>query len=164
MDSRSGGVIMGWDWESYVLALPSDRERVEYLAEEMRRRDRSFDGLAEEFRQEFGMTPQQSRICARLMQSLGHVVPYEFLIVAMHSEDSIDPRNQLGVQLFTIRSKLQGSRIWIDTDHGVGLRMMCAGPLFRSPKVRAGSIAPTGPSAGANYHISKISETERKDP
>lgn len=138
-------------WQADIARLPDDRSRVEYLSEELLRRDAEADALAMQFRCTFGLSPAEARIAARLMRSLGQVVPYEILIDAMNpADDTENPRRTLSVHVHRIRQKLRVDPLKIVTVHGDGLMMNGPDDMFGPNLSASGSEAPTAPDAGTN--------------
>lgn len=136
-------------WESDIAALPNDRERVEYLIEELRRRDAEGCALYSSVRAAFGLSPSEARIVVRLARSRGNAVPYDLLL------DSISPREgtqnamrSLHVFLVGIRRKLRNSSATIKTVHAYGVRMDDPDNLFESQRSASDNNAPTGSDAG----------------
>lgn len=137
-------------WQSDIAALPSDRERVEYLTEELRRRDTEGCDLYAAARAAFGLSPSEARIVVRLALSLGNAVPYDLLIDAMQPRDDTEnPAGSLHVFLASIRRKMCRSPITIETLHGYGLLMNGPDDLFGPQLSASASTAPTATDAGA---------------
>ncbi|MGS4948071.1 helix-turn-helix domain-containing protein [Meridianimarinicoccus sp. RP-17] len=138
-------------WQADIARLPDDRARVEYLCEELRRRDAEGCALFSAVQGAFGLSPAEARIVTRLVRSLGNAVPYDLLIDAMEpQEDTEKEKRSFDAHVCKARRKMRGSPMQIETVHGYGLRLIGPDTLFGPHLSASGSNAPTAPDAGAH--------------
>ncbi|MGS4945360.1 helix-turn-helix domain-containing protein [Meridianimarinicoccus sp. RP-17] len=144
-------------WQADIARLPDDRARVEYLCEELRRRDAEGCALFSAVQGAFGLSPAEARIVTRLVRSLGIAVPYDLLIDAMEpGEETGNPHGSLHVLLCSARRKMRGSPMQIETVHGYGLRLNGPDTLFGPHLSASGSNAPTAPGAGSKQEKQNV--------